>query len=73
MNIFKQAQYRNLWVAKILINLYSIHRAAWLTLGDMSKEDAMKEFIRVLNKCSPSLKPSIIAFKVQLDEEEKKK
>lgn len=53
--------------------VFFIFRAAWIALADMSKEDAMKEFVRVLNKCSPSLKPSIIAFKVQLDEEAKRK
>lgn len=48
-------------------------RVAWQALGDMTREHAMKEFIRVLHKISPSLKPSIIAFKLQIDEEEKRK
>lgn len=49
------------------------YRQAWQALGEMTKENAMKEFVRVLHKCSPSIKPYVIAYKAQLDEEAKQK
>ena len=48
-------------------------RQAWQALGDMDKETAMKEFVKNLNKFSPSLKPYIIAYTTQQQEEERQR
>ncbi|KAF6035296.1 hypothetical protein EB796_006404 [Bugula neritina] len=48
-------------------------KQAWQALGEMSKDRAMKEFIKVLHKCSPSLKPYLYAYNVQKEEEERQR
>lgn len=36
--------------------LYSYYRKAWIKLGEMSREEAQKELVRLLHSVAPQLK-----------------
>ena len=58
-----------------IINSFPIvicFRQAWVSLGDMSKEEAMTEFVRVLDGLCPLFKPYIEAHKTEKEEAERK-
>ncbi|XP_074641767.1 Golgi resident protein GCP60-like [Tubulanus polymorphus] len=48
-------------------------RQAWLTLGDMTKEVAMAEFVKLIDALCPLFKPYIEAHKTEQEEQEKRR
>lgn len=47
-------------------------RSAWQSLGDMSRESAMAEFVKMLDRLCPLLKPFIQAHRTERDEKRRK-
>ncbi|XP_060587295.1 Golgi resident protein GCP60-like isoform X2 [Ruditapes philippinarum] len=45
----------------------------WMSLGDMSKDGAMGEFVKMLDKLCPQFKPHIQAQKAEIEEQERKR
>uniref|UniRef100_A0A3P8X4X1 Golgi resident protein GCP60 n=1 Tax=Cynoglossus semilaevis TaxID=244447 RepID=A0A3P8X4X1_CYNSE len=45
----------------------------WASLGNMEKEDAMVEFVKLLNKCCNLFAPYIISHKIEKEEQERKR
>ncbi|XP_067941881.1 Golgi resident protein GCP60-like [Watersipora subatra] len=48
-------------------------KQAWQALGELSKEDAMKDFIKLLYKCCPSVKEHVVTHMVQLEDQAKQR
>uniref|UniRef100_A0A8C9VDX2 Golgi resident protein GCP60 n=1 Tax=Scleropages formosus TaxID=113540 RepID=A0A8C9VDX2_SCLFO len=48
-------------------------RKEWASLGNMEKEDAMVEFVRLLNKCCKLFAPYITSHKIEREERERKR
>ncbi|KAL4623912.1 Golgi resident protein GCP60-like [Arapaima gigas] len=48
-------------------------RKEWASLGNMSKEDAMVEFVNLLNKCCNLFAPYVISHKIEKEEQERKR
>lgn len=48
-------------------------RREWAALGNMSKEDAMVEFVKLLNKCCPLLSAYVASHRIEKEEEEKRR
>jgi acyl-CoA-binding protein len=46
-------------------------RQAWQSLGDMSEQTAMLEFVKTLNKLTPLLKPYVQAYRMEKEETER--
>lgn len=49
------------------------HRQAWISLGDMSKEEAMEQFINLLIERCPMFRPHIEAHHVDNEEKNRQK
>lgn len=47
-------------------------RQAWQTLGDMSKEEAMAEFVKKMAESCSLFEPYVEAHKVEKEESDKK-
>ena len=45
----------------------------WISLGDMSKDGAMGEFVKMLDSLCPQFKPHIQAQKAEIEEQERKR
>ncbi|XP_045167105.2 Golgi resident protein GCP60-like isoform X2 [Mercenaria mercenaria] len=45
----------------------------WISLGDMSKDGAMGEFVKMLDSLCPQFKPHIQAQKAEIEEQEKRR
>uniref|UniRef100_A0A8C6SU43 Golgi resident protein GCP60 n=1 Tax=Neogobius melanostomus TaxID=47308 RepID=A0A8C6SU43_9GOBI len=48
-------------------------RKEWAALGNIEKEDAMVEFVRLLNKCCNLFAPFVISHKIEREEQERKR
>ncbi|XP_028653125.1 Golgi resident protein GCP60 [Erpetoichthys calabaricus] len=48
-------------------------RKEWALLGNMSKEEAMVEFVRLLNKCCSLFAPYVTSHKIEKEEQERKR
>ncbi|XP_076155791.1 Golgi resident protein GCP60 isoform X2 [Alosa pseudoharengus] len=48
-------------------------RKVWASLGKMTKEDAMAEFIKLLNTCCPLFSPYVTSHKIEKEEQERKR
>ncbi|MBN3314442.1 GCP60 protein, partial [Atractosteus spatula] len=48
-------------------------RKEWAALGNMSKEDAMVEFVKLLNKCCNLFAPYVTSHKIEKEEQERKR
>ncbi|XP_067841288.1 Golgi resident protein GCP60 [Heptranchias perlo] len=48
-------------------------RREWTTLGNMGKEDAMVEFVQLLNKCCNLFEPYVTSHKIEKEEQERKR
>ncbi|XP_013876717.1 Golgi resident protein GCP60 [Austrofundulus limnaeus] len=48
-------------------------RKEWATLGNMEKEEAMLEFVKLLNKCCNLFAPYVISHKIEREEQERKR
>lgn len=48
-------------------------RKEWAALGNMEKEEAMVEFVRLLNKCCTLFAPFVISHKIEREEQERKR
>ncbi|CAL1586458.1 unnamed protein product [Knipowitschia caucasica] len=48
-------------------------RKEWASLGNMEKEEAMVEFVRMLNKCCTLFAPYVISHKIEREEQERKR
>ncbi|KAG7509429.1 Golgi resident protein GCP60 isoform X1 [Solea senegalensis] len=48
-------------------------RKEWASLGNMEKEDAMVEFVQLLNKCCTLFAPYVISHKIEREEQERKR
>ncbi|XP_018609104.2 Golgi resident protein GCP60 [Scleropages formosus] len=48
-------------------------RKEWVSLGNMSKEDAMTEFVKLLNKCCSLFAPFVTSHKIEKEEQERKR
>ncbi|KAL6032451.1 hypothetical protein STEG23_036267 [Scotinomys teguina] len=48
-------------------------RREWAALGNMSKEDAMVEFVKLLNRCCPLLSAYVASHRIEKEEEEKRR
>lgn len=48
-------------------------RKEWANLGQMTKEDAMVEFIKLLNTCCPLFSPYVVSHKIEKEEQERKR
>uniref|UniRef100_A0A8C7XHN7 Golgi resident protein GCP60 n=1 Tax=Oryzias sinensis TaxID=183150 RepID=A0A8C7XHN7_9TELE len=47
-------------------------RKEWASLGNMEKEDAMIEFVKLLNKCCNLFAPYVTSHKIEKEEQERK-
>ncbi|XP_056873158.1 Golgi resident protein GCP60 isoform X2 [Takifugu flavidus] len=48
-------------------------RKEWASLGNMEKEEAMVEFIKLLNKCCSLFAPFVTSHKIEREEQERKR
>ncbi|XP_023650115.2 Golgi resident protein GCP60-like [Paramormyrops kingsleyae] len=48
-------------------------RKEWAALGNMTKEDAMVEFVKLLNKCCNLFAPYVTSHKIEKEEQERKR
>ncbi|XP_034435845.1 Golgi resident protein GCP60 isoform X2 [Hippoglossus hippoglossus] len=48
-------------------------RKEWAALGNMEKEDAMVEFVKLLNKCCNLFSPYVTSHKIEREEQERKR
>ncbi|XP_072298664.1 Golgi resident protein GCP60 [Eucyclogobius newberryi] len=48
-------------------------RKEWASLGNIEKEEAMVEFVRLLNKCCNLFAPYVISHKIEREEQERKR
>ncbi|KAG7461076.1 hypothetical protein MATL_G00206120 [Megalops atlanticus] len=48
-------------------------RKEWASLGNMEKEEAMVEFVKLLNKCCNLFAPYVTSHKIERDEQERKR
>ncbi|XP_020503065.1 Golgi resident protein GCP60 isoform X2 [Labrus bergylta] len=48
-------------------------RKEWASLGNMEKEDAMVEFVKMLNKCCTLFAPYVISHKIEKEEQERRR
>ncbi|XP_060704544.1 Golgi resident protein GCP60 [Hemiscyllium ocellatum] len=48
-------------------------RREWTTLGNMSKENAMVEYVQLLNKCCNLFEPYVTSHKIEKEEQERKR
>ena len=55
------------------VSLCVIFRQAWQLLGDMSKEQAMGEFVKYLDSLCPLFKPYVQAHKAEKDDQERRR
>ncbi|KAG1971547.1 GOLD domain-containing protein [Pimephales promelas] len=47
-------------------------RKEWLRLGSMAKEDAMEDFVKLLNSCCALFAPYVTSHKIEKEEQEKR-
>ncbi|KAF4102372.1 Golgi resident protein GCP60 [Onychostoma macrolepis] len=47
-------------------------RKEWLRLGSMAKEDAMEDFVKLLNSCCSLFAPYVTSHKIEKEEQEKR-
>ncbi|AWP20027.1 putative Golgi resident protein GCP60 [Scophthalmus maximus] len=48
-------------------------RKEWASLGNMEKEDAMVDFVKLLNKCCNLFAPYVTSHKIEREEQERKR
>ncbi|XP_037607225.1 Golgi resident protein GCP60 isoform X4 [Sebastes umbrosus] len=48
-------------------------RKEWASLGNLEKEDAMVEFVKLLNKCCNLFAPYVTSHKIEREEQERKR
>ncbi|XP_036405616.1 Golgi resident protein GCP60-like isoform X2 [Megalops cyprinoides] len=48
-------------------------RKEWASLGNMEKEEAMVEFVKLLNKCCNLFAPYVTSHKIERDEQERRR
>ncbi|CAI5683739.1 Golgi resident protein GCP60 isoform X1 [Oreochromis niloticus] len=48
-------------------------RKEWASLGNMEKDDAMVEFVKLLNKCCNLFAPYVTSHKIEREEQERKR
>lgn len=48
-------------------------RKEWAALGNMEKEEAMLDFVKLLNKCCNLFAPYVISHKIEREEQERKR
>ncbi|XP_035278053.1 Golgi resident protein GCP60 isoform X4 [Anguilla anguilla] len=48
-------------------------RKEWASLGNLGKEEAMVEFVKLLNKCCNLFAPYVTSHKIERDEQERKR
>uniref|UniRef100_A0A096MA68 Golgi resident protein GCP60 n=1 Tax=Poecilia formosa TaxID=48698 RepID=A0A096MA68_POEFO len=48
-------------------------RKEWASLGNMEKEEAMVEFVKLLNKCCNLFAPYVISHRIEREEQERKR
>ncbi|XP_061099306.1 Golgi resident protein GCP60 isoform X2 [Conger conger] len=48
-------------------------RREWASLGNLAKEEAMVEFVKLLNKCCNLFAPYVTSHKIEKDEQERKR
>ena len=53
--------------------LVVLYRREWAALGNMSKEDAMVEFVKLLNRCCHLFSTYVASHKIEKEEQEKKR
>lgn len=51
----------------------SVCRKEWAALGNMEREEAMVEFVKLLNKCCNLFAPYVISHKIEREEQERKR
>ncbi len=54
-------------------NNCNFFRKEWASLGNMEKEEAMLEFVKLLNKCCSLFAPFIASHKIEKEEQERKR
>ncbi|XP_065144500.2 Golgi resident protein GCP60 [Paramisgurnus dabryanus] len=47
-------------------------RKEWLRLGNMAKEDAMEDFVKLLNSCCSLFAPYVTSLKIEKEDQEKR-
>lgn len=74
MFIFRFKWNQILTLLKVASNfLVVLHRREWAALGNMSKEDAMVEFVKLLNRCCHLFSTYVASHKIEKEEQEKKR
>lgn len=48
-------------------------RKEWAALGNMDREEAMVEFVKLLNKCCNLFAPYVTSHKIEKEEQERKR
>lgn len=61
-----------LLACKELSRLLSL-RKEWAALGNMSKQEAMTEFVKLLNRCCHLFSTYVTSHKIEKEEQEKKR
>lgn len=51
----------------------SVCRKEWASLGNLEKEEAMVEFVKLLNKCCNLFAPYVTSHKIEREEQERKR
>lgn len=51
----------------------SVCRKEWASLGNMEREEAMVEFVKLLNKCCNLFAPYVTSHKIEKEEQERKR
>lgn len=53
------------------LNRHCIGRKKWAELGSTTKEDAMEDFVKLLNSCCSLFSPYVTSHKIEKEEHEK--
>lgn len=58
---------------RICNNNCNFFRKEWASLGNMEKDEAMLEFVKLLNKCCNLFAPFVASHKIEKEEQERKR
>lgn len=60
-------------VCKLYFFNINFFRREWASLGNMEKDEAMLEFVKLLNKCCNLFAPFVASHKIEKEEQERKR
>lgn len=57
----------------LTLTFFSVCRKEWAALGNIDREEAMVEFVKLLNKCCNLFSPYVTSHKIEKEEQERKR